>query len=291
MGLSFKTAAWNGIFLNIPRSWEAGVVDTHYLVFEKNAKPVMEIKWQRVKGRFSAKSHLKRLAGLHGRRKKIIRPWQPHASWLDALNGFKVDGFQWQGQDDAGRGVILWCPHCRTASLIQFLGAGNDVEASAKPEILAGFGDHREDDQILWSLFDIRIVIPKSFVMREFAFQPGCYRFTFEKGGISLILFRWAPAAALLTGQRLADFAAGVLKKDPRDFNEISFNGYPAIAWKSRHGFFRRWHRFRSTPGFFQGRVWHIESHNRILGVHMLAKKPLEDSLLDKICGSYEAIS
>lgn len=251
----------------------------------------MEIKWQRVRGRFSAKSHFKRLAGIHGRRKKIIRPWQPPASWLDALDGFKVDGFQWQGPDDAGNGVILWCPHCRTASLIQFLGDGDDGGASVQPEILASFGDHRDDDQVLWSLFDIRILISKSFEMREFTFKPGSYRFAFDNDGISLILFRWAPAAALLTDQGLADFTAGALKRDPRDFHEISFNGYPAVAWKLCHGFLPRWHCFRSKPSFFQGRVWHIESLNRILGVHMLAKKPLEDSLLDTICGSYETLS
>lgn len=265
-------------------------MDARYLVFEKGAEPAMEIKWQRVKGKFSAKAHFKRLAGSVGNGKKAVRLWQPPSSWMSALKGFRVDGFQWQGREDSGRGVILWCPHCRTASLIQFLGDADEDEAGVHSEILASFGDHRDDGRTLWSLFDIRFLISEAFQMRDFAFQPGSYRFVFENGGTSLTLFRWAPAAALLAEQGLIGFAAGALKKTPRDFNSLHFDGHPAVAWKSPKG--SLWQRFRprSEPRHYAGRVWHVESKNRILGVRVQGKTPLDDNLLGELCSSYEAL-
>lgn len=263
-------------------------MDANYLVFEKDAKPVMEIKWQRVKEKFSAKSHFKRLAGSAGSGKIAVSQWQPPSSWMSALKGFSVDGFEWQGREDSGRGAILWCPHCRTASLIQFLG--DEDGTGVHSEILASFGDHRDDGLTHWSLFDIRFLISEAFQIRDFAFHPGRYHFTFENGGTSVTLFRWAPAAALLAEQSLIGFAAGALKKNPRDFNNRPFYGRPAVEWKSLRG--SLWQRFRprSEPRHHAGRIWYVESKNRILGVRVQGKKPLDDNLLSELCSSYEAL-
>jgi hypothetical protein len=287
LGPPFKTAAWNGVFLNIPRSWETGLVDARYLVFEKDAKPAMEIKWQQVKGKFSAKSHFKRLAGSG---KIAVSQWQPPSSWMSALKGFSVDGFEWQGREDSGRGVILWCPHCRTASLIQFLGDAEANRTDVHSEILASFGDHRDDGRTHWSLFDIRFLISDAFQMHDFAFQPGRYHFTLKNGGISVTLIRWAPAAVLLAEQGLNSLAANAFKKNPRDFNNLLFNGYPAVEWKSPKGSLWQRLRPRSEPRHYAGRVWHVESRNRILGVGVQGKKPLDDNLLTELCSSYEAL-
>jgi hypothetical protein len=288
--MSFKKVAWNGVFLDIPQSWEAGFIGDRYLVFENGAKPVMEIKWQPVKGKFSTKTHFKRLAGIHGRRKKAVRPWQPPPSWISALTGRHVEGFQWREKNDSGRGVILWCPHCQTASLIQFLGDSGEEGASIQPEILARFGDHRNDRLTAWSLFDIRMMIPEAFQLSDFAFIPGSYRFSFKNGHISLTLWRWAPAAALLADQGLTDFAAVTLNKNTHDFHDVFFDNHPAVEWKSQME--SLWRRLgpRSGPRHDAGCVWHVESRNRILGVHILGKKPPEDNLLDSLCSSFIAI-
>lgn len=290
LGAPLKTAAWNGVFLTIPRSWETSLVDARYLVFEKDAKPVMEIKWQRVKGKFSAKSHFKRLAGSAGRGKIAVSQWQPPSSWMSALKSFCVDGFEWQGREDSGRGVILWCPHCRTASLIQFLGDDDEDGTGVHPEILASFGDHRDDGRTHWSLFDIRFLISEAFQMHNFAFQPGRYHFNFENSGISVTLFRWAPAAALLAEQNLNSLAADAFKKNPRDFNSRLFDGHPAVEWNSPKGSLWQRLRARGKPRHYAGRVWHVESKNRILGVGVQGKKPVDVNLLTELCSSYEAL-
>ena len=57
----WKHIAWNGIRFKAPAEWEVGQIDSRHLILEREAEPVMEVKWGSVKGAFSHKAHLKRL--------------------------------------------------------------------------------------------------------------------------------------------------------------------------------------------------------------------------------------
>ena len=55
------TIAWNGIRVSVPSTWELGRIEARHLFFHHRDAPAMEIKWEPVKGRFSHRSHLKKL--------------------------------------------------------------------------------------------------------------------------------------------------------------------------------------------------------------------------------------
>ena len=290
MDPDYATAAWNGIKLDIPHDWVVRRIGLRHLVFETRSDAVMEIKWQPIKGKFSAGSHLKRLArGQGGSFKKALRPWPLPDPWRSALQRFDANGFRWQTRDTGGRGVMLFCPICQTASLIQFLRPMDEDERSRASDILSGYSDHRTDDRVLWSLFDIRICLSADFKLQDFGFHPGRYELTFQKGSTSLCVMRWAPAGSLLAHQSLAEFGARTLDRlVDADIMPSEYQDHPAVVWRQGTPKRRFAHRFRSRSLFHQARIWHIRSKNRILGLHLWDTRPLDNHLLDDLCASYE---
>jgi hypothetical protein len=285
----FKTIAWNGIAISVPDSWEVGRMGMHHLEFERNGQGVMEIKWQKVKGRFSTKSHFKKLKGtFKGPLKGAIHPWSPPPSWNDILAQYQMDGFRWQSDQMNGRGIILWCAHCRTATLIQFIEPSPESTVHVQHAILSSYRDHREDGQTRWALFDIHALLPEDFIMRSYTFRPGRFLLSFENGSARLTLHRWAPAAALLTDRTLSDFAATTFGTSPSRVYPLDAATYPAVAWEKRPHQPWFFHRWRAKPHFHQGRIWHVTSKNRILGARLEDKKPLPDPMLDELCTHYE---
>jgi hypothetical protein len=286
--------AWNGISLSIPAGWQLGRLDNRHLVFQENGTAVMEIKWNRIRGRFSAKSQLKRLTAVRNRRTKVgVTSWSPPAEWAKALEGHQVDGFEWDTQDIGGRGVVLYCPVCRTASLIQFFIRHSQPLPDHFVTILDSFRDHRDDGLMLWSLFDIRAELPEGYLLAEHAFKPGNFTLAFTDRRRSLTLFRWAPAAALLGDQPLDVFASAAIGLTAAQFTPNTIGGYPGVQWHIAKNAQKPWPlgRIGGAPSYRQGRIWHVDDRNRILGVSLADTRPMADDHLSEICASYEIVS
>lgn len=289
----WKQIAWNGIQFSVPRQWDIGRIGTRHLILEDSAGPVMEIKWGTVKGTFSHKAHLKRLAASRSRREKNrVAEWFLPPPWEKALTSFETRGFLWQTNGTGGRGAILFCHACRTATLIQFIGENAAEQEKVLLRILKSFRDHQEDGRVHWSIFDIKAELPETMKLLRYRFEAGRYELAFEDGPQHIHLHRWAPAAAIL-GERnliwfshtLPEFAAAAPSLSTDDNSKtIEWHVSPAGSW---HRMIRR---LKVRPSYFWFRLWHLEDKNRILGLRAESRRALDFQKLNQICAGYESL-
>jgi len=285
-----KKIAWNGIHLSVPSTWELGRIDTRHLLFDNHAGPAMEIKWGPVKGHFSHRSHLKKLiAHQKHHADKNLEEWHLPPTWESALSNFIAKGFSWQSRTENGRGAILFCPSCKTAVMFQVFNIADHMTDEIILETLKSLQDHRNDDQTAWTVFDIHALLPKTFQLNDYQFKPGNYKLAFIDGFQTVKLFRWAPASAFLSQTDLSQFAANALEFNRENMATTSFLEHPAVEWRSniisgRHNWL---YRFKQKPVFHWLRVWHVAEKNRILGICLDSKKPIDANMMTNICTNY----
>ncbi len=290
---NWKEVAWNGVRFKTPVGWEIAQIGTRYLVLENGTGPVMEVKWGPVRGTFSHKAHLKRLAALHSRSVKgRIAEWFLPPHWQAALSNYETSGFLWQGEAAIGRGAILFCPVCRNAALIQFFRYNSSDREKVLATVLKSYRDHRQDSIALWSVFDIRVPLPQTLKLINFRFDTGKFELGFAHGRQSIYLHRWAPAAALLGEGDLIGFAGTAPEFSNGQPQPLTIDGYDAVEWRIMpvSDWQRRMSRFKVSPSFFWYRLWHVAKKNRILGIRSESKYHLDSQLLEQIYTDYENI-
>lgn len=246
-----------------------------------------------MKGTFSHKTHLKRLISLRSRRAKVsINEWFLPAHWKDALADFETSGFLWQGRNASGRGAVLFCPVCRTGTLIQFLRDSSVERENILMAVLKSYQDHGKKGRVFWSIFDIRVTLPSTLHLLRFRFDIGKFELVFSTKRQTIHLHRWAPAAALLGGRDLISFTKTIPEFAEGHPHTLTFGDCKAIEWSKvpSRGWWQKMSRFNVKPSFFWFRLWHLEKRNRILSVRSESKRPLDMELLNQICADYESI-
>ena len=289
----WKEIGWCGVRFKTPSDWHLSQIGIRHLALEDEFGPVMEIKWAPVKGKFSNKAHLKRLASLQKKQvRKSVVPKPVSAEWQSVLGDLQASEFSWQTDAIRGRGLILFCPACQNATLIQFFRQQAEKDDPTAAEVLKSFRDHRADGQVLWAAYDIRALVPEPFQLKRYRFEAGQYELDLANGSEHIILHRWAPASVLLRNRNLAQFAktvAGLGKTEPvtgsnAGCETVEWSDSPANAWQ-------QWlSRFKRKASYHWLGLWHLKSKNRILGVRAAGKKPLDPALLDKIFTHYESV-
>ncbi len=289
----WKQIAWNGIRFKAPGQWEIGQIGTRHLILEDETGPVMEVKWGPVKGSFSHRAHLKRLAAAQsGSGKNGLVEWFLPPLWQKALGRFDPRGFLWQTEKAGGRGAILFCRACRTATLIQFMGDNTANREKELLRVLNSFHDHQQDGLTRWSVFDVKARLPQTMKLLNYRFETGRYELGFDDGGQRVHLHRWAPAAAILGGRDLIwfshtipEFVAAPSQPSPADDSKrLEWNISPSGTWR------RLIRRATVQSSYYWFRLWHLEDKNRILGVRADSKHPLDFQALDRICAGYESL-
>ena len=289
----WKEIAWYGVRFKIPGDWQLTQIGIRYLLIEDPTGPAMEIKWTPVKGKFSHRSHLKRLASLQNKQvRKSIRPEPLSAEWEVALSDFEASEFSWESDSTRGRGVILFCATCSNASLIQFFQKNPSHNNTIASNVLNSFRDHRSDGQILWSAYDIRALVPEMFELKHYRFEAGRYELDFADRSQHIMLYRWAPASILLSKRDLVQFARSVANFSKTEPVAGKMNGCDTVEWSATPASdWGRWlSRFSGKSSYYWMGIWHLQARNRILGVRAESKKPLDTELLDSICSHYEII-
>ncbi len=274
----------------VPGDWAPARIGKQYLLFESETGPTMEIKWGRAKGSFSHRRRLPELARRIGRRRRLLQERALSAEWRVALSKFEVAGFHWEAADEQAVGVLLYCPTCRTASLIQFFDRCETAPSvSNSARVLASFCDHRRDGRVAWALYDIIAFLPESFSLERHRFEAGRFILSFKGRRCRLALYRWAPAAVLLQNRSLADFAGTIYGGKEAEVRSLTIAGYPGVevcdpspvGWPARvkTGLGMAWFR--------RLRVWQVDGRNRILGAGMEARRPIEAREMDGLSESY----
>ena len=289
----WKEIAWYGIRFKIPADWQPSQIGIRYLSIEDENGPVMEIKWAPVKGRFSHSTHLKRLSALQKRQlRKSVRPEPLSSEWSQALAGFTASEFSWQSPAISARGVLLYCPTCRHATLVQFFQKGAAPHQKVSTQILNSIRDHRSDGQIRWSAYDIRALVPESYHLKTYRFDAGQYTLDFAQGNQHIVLHRWSMASVLLDKQDLVQLAKTVASFGRSEPVAGTIDGHDMVEWSIAPvaDWQRRLSRFKRKASYGWLGIWHLQAKNRILGVKAEGKKPLDASILEHICSHYEII-
>jgi hypothetical protein len=290
----WKEVAWNGIRFLAPAAWQVGTLGKSYMILEEGSCPVLELKWGIIKGEFSHKVHLDRLATLHRKEfERAVRECPLPTGWKKALSAFETTGFSWRGKAMAGKGAILYCPTCQNATLIQFYHRDSRRIHKASQRLLTSFRDHRQDDQVVWNVFNIRAIIPDTFNLMKHRFETGEFELVFASREQKITLQRWGPASFLLRNRDLAQHASTIAKQPGRDLQSIVVAGQKAVELRTAPPIYR-WFHWRSwvtskLPSQWF-RLWHVEEKNCLLGVCVEGKGSIDRHFFERICAGYESV-
>jgi len=210
------------------------------------------------------------------------------AQWRPCVAGFDSTGFQWDAGAERAAGILLYCPICRTASMIQFLERpGADIAIAAR--VLASFRDHRSDGRIAWALYDVAANLPDRFILDRCRFEAGRFVLEFKGPGRRLTLYRWAPADVLLQNQGLAEFAQTAAGGNGLVFRSSTVDGHPAVDGTDPMpaGCAGRWRARLGLARFRRLRLWRMAGRNRILGVRLESLRPIEDPEMQVVSDTY----
>ena len=287
-----KPVAWNGVRFDAPCDWEITELGQRHLLLETNDHPIMEVKWGPVKGTFSHRKQLRRLVrGKTQPSSPAVNMAECPPSWTEALGDFEISCFTWQGRSINGTGLILYCPQCRQASLLQFFHTDEQWDSTWTDSVLKSFADHAPGLEQEWSIFDIRFVIPVQFHLTQHRFEPGMYQIGFQTSHQTLNIYRWGLAAVLLNDGDLPAFAQQMKLLDPMSALPTG-SSRPEMAqwsWQTSQGRWSRvWQRLLRAHRFQMLRLWHLEATNRILGVHLASRRAIDIPNFESICTAYE---
>jgi len=284
-----KEIAWNGIRFVVPAAWEPGRIGPRHLVIESEAGPAMEIKWGPVKGRFSRSTHLRRLSKLTRARGAVLREWVLPQDWQQALTRFECAGFAWEAGNEAAVGVILHCPACRTASVVQFFQPpGRSGAPGRAVAVLSSLRDHRDDSRVAWAVYDIHALLPRSFALARHRFEVGRFFLEFRAQRRTISLFRWAPAAVLLGDRDLSSFAETAAGLDGMEFRATAVAGAPAVEGRERGaGVARRLAVSLGLRPVRTARIWQVPDRNRILGIVVEGRFAIDPAVMETVRGGY----
>ena len=296
---TWKLLAWNGIRLSVPADWEVTSLASSYLLLDDSVSPVLELKWQQVKGRFSHEANLRRLARSSRVASKVsLQKKSVPESWRWALEGFEAQAFSWEGSAIQGEGAVIYCPTCQTATLVQFYHTSGRIGSLVSGQVLHSFRDHGEDGWIAWSLFGIRALVPQRFGLAHHSFHPGHYQLGFKCRRGRLELNRWGPADVLLKQGGLQEWytkrTGGGRHADSLGLKADEYDGEPALKGKSKgpsSSLGRFWNQLVGKHSYDWIRIWHVRKMNQILGVEASDSRQLDVSLLEEICHNYEMVS
>ena len=285
---------WNGLRFRVPRAWQPAKIGRNYMLFEDASGPRMELKWNTVKGTFSPETNLRKMGAAHSRAlRQSLTIQQLPTSWQRALQRFDATGFAWQSKIAAGRGVILYCRHCRNATLVQFLGPHHQTEDQPYESVLLSFRDHPQNESVLWTLFDIRVQLPRDMSLKQHRFHTGAFQLEFELQKAIFGLHRWAPANALLKNVGLRGFAgqwAGYYSKQPLDWQKDGDAALAALVPLPPSRIARYVPAIPPPAGLQFARIWHLKDKNRIHGLRVEGRRLPDLGLIESICRDFEAI-
>jgi len=298
---------WNGIGITTPPGWEPAALEKDGFLLEDQGRPVCELKWRTIQGRFSFDKHLGKLSkGNKGVTMAAVSLDEAPPVWTEAAerlmaSGLQLQSFLWSLDDIKGMGAALHNPATGLAVLIQFFMDGATDAVAA--EVLASFRDHSAGKTVPWAMFGLAARVPAGFVLDTFSFKPGHYtvkywrpksaaandRVPTGKGpGTSLVFERFAPASVLLKGTTLEAWARATLDGGVPDSLPVVV-GSDALAWSGidKPSLLRA---FLRRQRHAMGHVRIVESANAVLAVRAQGVVPLDPQAFKAVRESYAVV-
>jgi len=289
-----KPFAWAGIALMIPAGWETSQLDHGYALLEYQFRPVMELKTATIRGRFSFQRHLKQLVPSgHKQPSPQLTLTSLPSEWPLFPATTDVQAFTWQGAHISGQGLLVYCRHCRRATLIQFFDHGGHGPADI-PQVLASFKDHVNPPEPTFAVYDIQATLPARLILTRFQFDAGRFELVFHHSRETLTLWRWSPADLILErcGKKLEEVVQDnallpptvPLENGQRIDHGMAWQ-WPAKDYRSR---LRRFFGHPANHPVHALRIWHRPDTNRLLAIKAEGIETFD--AFNRICTSYGTI-
>lgn len=288
---SFETEwqdiAWNGVSLRLPASWTPTVIQQSYLFFEEQGRPAFAIKWNRIRGRFSAQRILERLQkSAQGTPAKYSSAPIPQ-ELLPFVKEYSAAGFECRDPSGTSQVFLLFCPHCGYSTMLQFY-PDSLPDTNSLPSILASFSDHPQRGEQNWSIYDIRARLPVQANLQSHEFLAGRYTLSFALPDTEVSLYRFKPAATILTNRSLVDFGTTLAGKAVCVYQDKS----RLARWEFEASGLNR---FVTLAGKKPGWIWlqleHIVGKNAILAVKGSGRGSLNRVLMEKISANFSTVN
>jgi len=279
----WQNIAWNSLFLRIPASWQPTVIYPQYLFFEMEGRPVFEIKWQSLPGRFSGQRALDQI-GNTMQKGTLLDKWEVPPAIQCTLQGYVIEGFQLRHAKGTCLGMVVYCQQCERVTLLQW-HIDTEDQLELLTQIAASFHDHTDTPQQTWSIYDFRALLPQAVKLVSHEFLPGRYTLRFHLDRTAITLYRFKPAKVLLAKKTIGGFGQELLNRDPVEQTVNS------AQWDHRYqGLSLLLAKVRRQPAWKWMRLWHDREHNAILGVRAEGKGPVNTAVLQWICENYVSL-
>lgn len=244
----------------------------------------MAIKWQQIKGSFSAQRVLRRLH--RSQPESSLTEWKLPPPLVRALAPCRHHGFQWQNNPQI-KGLLLYFEAMHRALLLRF-ERYDEHELADYLHVLQSMHWAASDTAIPWAVFDIQASLPAEAALQHHEFYPGKFTITFTLAGRRLVLLRFKPAAALLNGTSLTEFGRRIVDQAL----PVAASAASTVRLSYRA---KGWQRLLSTlqkkAACIDLYLTHHQQENMILGVLIEGKKPLPPEQTAAITAQYQPFS
>ncbi len=280
---AWRQIAWNGMAMQVPNTWRPVQIDAQHLLLADQDRPVFEIKWSWISGRFVPEKRLRAWR----RQQRLNLDIQSHSpQWRACLERFDATVFQWRKPPQSGRGALLYCPVCGNATWVQFF---DPICPATCLRVLESLTDHTAEPMQRLAVFDIEACIPAGFKLSLHRFDAGRFLLDFSRRKQRLSLMRWGPAAALMAGNSLAEAAARLTSLPPVTPETMHDCKHEHLQWRQQLNT-KRW---MILPAVGQDwlRLWRLPRANRLLAVRLHSPQtPIDKIEFEATCNGYQVV-
>jgi len=279
---------WNGVHLFLPIQWEVIVKGNSHLIMEENHHPLLEVRWQNKTQPPSGQSHTDAI--LSRLRKELARELLVIESppFLHPLTSrFTVSAFAY-GDSAHPAGAIITCMKRETPILLQFF----NTTTSSIPRLSSFFEtftcEFKENGVSRWAIEDLKFDIPRQYDLEASSFSLGLIQLFFKTRATQLKFCRIAHASHHFqehSFSELFDNFCGDTSINSRLIDEktLILDTPPSLSDQLLRVVKRkkiyRWAKFD-----------HLDDQDKILGLHLQSRKPLEADQIATIENSYGTI-
>ena len=283
---TWKRIGWNNTRISCPAGWEAVVSGATHLLFEKDFRPVLELRWQ--KGKTHTKKSIEATLHTIAEETGLLVQKSPPAHWKNLLEPYS---FRLLADNETREltAAILICKECSTTLLLYFFHDTATKNHRELTQVISSISCHveKESTTSLWAIQDFRVHVPKTFTLTGHNFGAGLSRISFIDSGLTMHLCRIAGAEQRLRNSSMTTLMniLGELEINEDEIihqdNLSTHSSSPSIFQQIRS-------RLKRKPPFHLITLRHHPEYDRLTGLFFFDKKPIPEKQSTTILESYE---
>ena len=279
-----KLVAWNGIQLFLPKTWDARVAGNHHLVFEKDFKPLLQIRWEHSDhpshDMQKRAKHCAAELGLVLAEDSLPEDLQPIQDNFGLVTCYR-------DANNMVKGGICHCAVCRTLILFQVLA--EDPALVKEVGVCLATLSCRKKVENLWRIQNFALNLPTSYTLKDYTFAAGLTRLAFFSSDLFLQTCALGPADIRLNRLSLKEILI-TLTGAPQLRIAAGENTSSCVGTRTPTISQQLFFRLRREKSFIRAEIRHDIGSNRLLAAVLSANRPIAPTTLYEIFQQYEII-